>query len=224
VNGCYANRIKRLFDFSIASLLLVIISPIIVLIIVSIKIDSHGAAFFTQERIGMRGRPFRVVKFRSMLRFEDSNRPDGTLMDNYERVTRVGGILRRTSFDEVPQLFNVIKGEMSLVGPRPTLPYQVEKYSPSQLRRLDVRPGLTGLAQVSGRNRLNWSEKIQYDLEYVDRVGLATDFRILLRTARAVVSADGLEFRNSDSISDHTDGWLKDVGGDRPTAGCEEAD
>jgi lipopolysaccharide/colanic/teichoic acid biosynthesis glycosyltransferase len=158
----------------------------------AVRLTSTGPVFFRQERIGRDGRPFRVWKFRTMVAGDNPVFPDAS------RITRVGAVLRRLSLDELPQLINVAVGDMSVVGPRPTLPYQVERYDDRQRRRLAVRPGLTGLAQVNGRNALTWAERIEWDVRYVETQGPLVDLRIIARTARAVLSGEGVEGHPSD--------------------------
>lgn len=153
----------------------------------AVGLTSPGGVFFRQERIGMGGRPFRVWKFRTMVAGDNPIFPDAS------RITPVGRFLRRFSLDELPQLINVATGEMSIVGPRPTLAYQVERYDSHQRRRLSVRPGLTGLAQVSGRNALTWTERIDLDVRYVEEQSVLTDLRILARTLVAILSGEGIE-------------------------------
>ncbi len=153
----------------------------------SVKLTSRGPVFFGQERVGMGGVPFRVWKFRTMVDDDNPIFPDAT------RITRVGAVLRRFSLDELPQLINVAAGDMSIVGPRPTLAYQVERYDEHQRRRLAVRPGLTGLAQVSGRNSLAWSDRIDFDVTYVETQSALTDLRLILRTVTTIVTGDGVE-------------------------------
>jgi lipopolysaccharide/colanic/teichoic acid biosynthesis glycosyltransferase len=148
--------------------------------------------FFRQERVGMRGTTFRVWKFRTMVDGDNPIFPDAT------RITTAGKVLRRLSLDELPQLLNVATGEMSVVGPRPTLPYQVERYDDHQRLRLAVRPGLTGLAQISGRNSLPWSERIDFDVTYVETQSVREDLRILARTAWTLLSGDGIEGHPTD--------------------------
>jgi lipopolysaccharide/colanic/teichoic acid biosynthesis glycosyltransferase len=152
-----------------------------------VRVDSRGPALFRQLRVGRGGAPFVVLKFRTMIHVADDNpvHPDA------ERITRAGRILRRLSLDELPQLVNVLRGEMSIVGPRPTLPYQVERYDERQRQRLSVRPGLTGLAQLRGRNAITWARRIEYDLEYVEARSFALDVRIILMTLPALLSGRG---------------------------------
>ncbi|GIU83794.1 MAG: hypothetical protein KatS3mg008_0569 [Acidimicrobiales bacterium] len=180
-------RGKRLLDL----LLLIVVSPVAIpmglLCALAVKLTSRGPVLFRQERVGMGGEVFEVLKFRTMVHSQNPLFPDP------DRITPVGRVLRRTSLDELPQLLNVARGEMSIVGPRPTLRYQVERYTPRQKRRLAVKPGITGLAQVSGRNSLTWSERIELDLEYVERQSLWLDLKILAKTLGAVVSGGGVE-------------------------------
>lgn len=154
---------------------------------IAVRLTSPGPVLFRQERIGLGGQPFTVLKFRTMYDGPNPIFPDAS------RITPVGRFLRRFSLDELPQLVNVARGEMSVVGPRPTLAYQVERYDEHQRRRLDVRPGLTGLAQVSGRNALTWAERIEFDVQYVERRSLRLDLSILARTARALLGGEGVE-------------------------------
>lgn len=193
---------KRLIDLSAATLLLIFFLPFFVLIAVLIKLDSRGSVFFYQKRVGKNGRIFTLLKFRSMIEgaeqmrseLEDLNEMSGPVfkISNDPRVTKIGKILRKYSLDELPQLFNILKGDMSLVGPRPPLPQEVEMYERKQRRRLSMRPGLTCTWQVSGRNDIpdfeSWAE---LDLEYVDNWSLLNDFKLLLKTIPAVLSASG---------------------------------
>jgi len=152
---------------------------------VAIKTTSRGPALFRQIRVGRSGVPFTVLKFRTML---DGDNP---IIPSSDRITAVGRVLRRTSLDELPQLVNVARGEMSVVGPRPTLSYQVERWTESQRHRLDARPGLTGLAQINGRNNLSWPERIEFDLRYVADQSLRCDLLIISRTATAMLTGEG---------------------------------
>ncbi|MBB1023684.1 sugar transferase [Dietzia sp. DQ12-76] len=197
---------KRAIDIAGATAGLLISSPITLAIAASVKAETRGPVFYRQQRVGRGGAPFGILKFRSMLTPADSRDIDGNLLENYARVTKVGRFLRRFSLDELPQLVNILVGEMSIVGPRPTLQYQVDRYSEVERRRLDVRPGLTGLAQVSGRNSLTWGEKIAKDLEYVDSISLLTDLRILVRTFAAVLDPDSTDFVAHDNFSSHNNG------------------
>ena len=159
---------------------------------VAVKVTSRGPVLFRQERIGWGGEPFQVVKFRSLVV------GDHSLLHSADAVTSAGRFLRRTSLDELPQLLNVARGEMSIVGPRPTVRSQVELYDERQAQRLSVRPGLTGLAQVSGRNSLRWAERIELDLEYVETQSVLVDLRLFARTGWTVISGDGVEGHPTD--------------------------
>jgi lipopolysaccharide/colanic/teichoic acid biosynthesis glycosyltransferase len=178
-------RGKRLLDLVVLAAAAIPATLLGVVCAVAVRLTSRGPVLFLQERVGMNGQPFVVWKFRTML---DGDNP---IIPSADRITAVGRFLRRTSLDELPQLVNVARGEMSVVGPRPTLAYQVERWTERQKHRLDVRPGLTGLAQVNGRNNLSWPERIAYDLEYVETQSLRTDFGILVRTATAMIGGEG---------------------------------
>jgi len=183
--GSKSYRGKRALDLAI---LLLAAPPALLIGIVcaiAIKTTSRGPALFRQVRVGRSGVPFTVLKFRTML---DGDNP---IIPSSDRITAVGRVLRRTSLDELPQLLNVARGEMSVVGPRPTLAYQVERWTESQRHRLDVRPGLTGLAQVNGRNDLSWPERIEFDLRYVADQSLRSDLSIIGRTATAMLTGEG---------------------------------
>ncbi|MET4003012.1 exopolysaccharide biosynthesis polyprenyl glycosylphosphotransferase [Arthrobacter sp. UYCu511] len=192
---------KRLFDMSLSGILLLFFAPLMALVAVFIKGDSRGPVFFKQDRVGVLGEPFRMYKFRSMgvdaearlPELQTDNDGSGLLfkLKSDPRVTRVGAILRRFSIDELPQLINVLNGEMSLVGPRPPLPAEVADYEDHVRRRLLVKPGLTGLWQVSGRSNLSWQDSVRLDLYYVENWSMTGDMVILIRTIRAVLQRDG---------------------------------
>lgn len=207
----YRKHLKRFIDVTVSGISLILLSPIFLIVIVLIKIDSKGPALFTQKRVGKEGKEFKIYKFRTMLTFEDSFYPDGSPIENYDRITKVGNILRKTSIDELPQLINILIGDMSIVGPRPTLSYQVEKYDDNQARRLKVNPGLTGLAQVSGRNSLSWEQKIQYDINYFDNITFIGDLNIILKTFIVVFKSEKIEFVAHDEISKHEGDVRDDV-------------
>lgn len=177
--------IKRGIDISASLLAITVLSPVYLLIALLIKLDTRGPALFSQKRLGKQARPFECHKFRTMLvGSPDLRNVDGSTFnsENDSRVTRVGRALRKTSLDELPQLFNVLKGEMSLVGPRPDQVDQVKLYTQRELLRLTVRPGLTGLAQINGRNSIPWEERKRLDLDYIERRSLSLDISLLLRT------------------------------------------
>lgn len=195
--------IKRLFDVcaSFALMLFLIVIPVLIVIPIAIRLTSKGPAVFTQERAGKDGKIFKIYKFRTMMIPEESFDADGNQLTPAQRITKVGRFLRKTSLDELMQIFNVLNGTMSVVGPRPTLPYQVENYTEEQKRRLLMRPGITGLAQVNGRNDLTWTEKIVYDVEYIENFSLWLDIKILFKTVSTVFKKDGIDFVKSDSIN-----------------------
>lgn len=194
--------LKRIIDVAGSLVGLTLLSPLFLIAAVLIKVDSPGPVFFRQERVGKDGRRFRIFKFRSMVDGAARLGSGIYVSEGDPRITRVGRFLRRASLDELPQLINVLRGEMSLVGPRPTLAYQVEKYTARQRRRLLVKPGLTGWAQVKGRNSLSWPEKIELDLYYIDRWSLWMDLYILLLTPLAVFRRDTVYRRGGpDEIS-----------------------
>ena len=184
------NAIKRLFDLTVAGLGLSLLSPLLLTLAWMIRHEDGGPIFYVHQRVGKDGVLFPFFKFRTMAVGSDKDGYEIAAGDG--RITRVGHFLRRWSIDEVPQLLNVLRGEMSLIGPRPTLAYQVEAYTPRQRGRLAVRPGLTGLAQVKGRNSLTWPERIELDLEYIENYSLALDLQILRATFGAVVNPDGI--------------------------------
>jgi lipopolysaccharide/colanic/teichoic acid biosynthesis glycosyltransferase len=176
------ERGKRVLDLAIAVPAAAVLSPLLGALAAAVKLESPGPVFFRQERIGRDGRPFQILKLRTLYDEPPSQPVDYLVSAGDARITRLGTFLRRWSLDELPQLWNIIRGEMSMVGPRPTLRYQVEQYTDSQRRRLEVAPGVTGWAQVHGRNRLSWPERIELDVWYVDHRSLGLDLRILLRT------------------------------------------
>lgn len=195
--------LKRTIDIvaAVVLLILMIVIPLLIVIPIAIKLTSKGPAIFTQERTGKNGKTFKIYKFRTMLIPEESLDENGEMMLPEQRITKVGRFLRKTSLDEITQVFNILNGTMSLVGPRPTLPYQVERYDQRQLKRLDMRPGVTGWAQVNGRNDLTWTEKIEYDLEYIEKFNIWFDIKILFRTVAVVLKMDGIAFTKNDSIN-----------------------
>ncbi len=197
------NRIlKDIFDKIIAFLMLVILIPLFLVIAVLIKIDSKGPVFFMQERVGKNGKIFKTFKFRTMVDGADKKTKGIYIDKKNPYVTRVGKILRRTGIDELPQLINVLKGDMSLVGPRPTLEYQVKKYNDFQKKRLLVKPGITGWALVNGRNKLTWEERIKLDVWYVEHWSFWLDIKILFKTLWVVAKGEGLYAeRKTDEIA-----------------------
>jgi lipopolysaccharide/colanic/teichoic acid biosynthesis glycosyltransferase len=183
---------KACLDYLGSWLGIILMSPVIYLVGALIRLDSRGPIIFKQERIGKDGQPFMSFKFRSMVDKATTIGLGLNVCMNDDRITRVGKFLRNTSLDELPQLFNVLKGEMSIVGPRPTLAYQVKAYNAEQRRRLQVKPGITGWAQINGRNAIPWEDRIKLDVWYVDNWSLGLDLRILGRTLRTVLKREGL--------------------------------
>lgn len=185
--------LKRGFDIITSFFLLVVLAIPLALIALAVKLDSQGPSLFVQERAGFQGKPFKILKFRTMI--EDAEKVGSKIFTSAvdPRVTRVGRFLRNTSLDELPQLINILRGEMSLVGPRPTLLYQVEKYTQTERRRLDMLPGVTGWAQVNGRKSLTWPEKIELDNWYVENWSLALDIKILFMTIFRVLAAKDID-------------------------------
>ena len=176
----YKNGIKRILDFTISLLVLLCLSPLIVIVTIWLHFSNKGAgAFFTQERPGKDAKIFRVVKFKSMT---DERNSEGELLPDAQRLTSIGKLIRKTSIDELPQLFNVLKGDMALIGPRPLLVKYLSLYSKEQMRRHEVRPGITGWAQVNGRNAITHTKKFEYDVWYVDHLSFALDVKIIFMT------------------------------------------
>jgi lipopolysaccharide/colanic/teichoic acid biosynthesis glycosyltransferase len=184
--------IRRALDIVVSAVALALSAPLLALAVLAIRLESRGPAIYRQRRAGLGGRPFDVYKLRTMVDGAE-NIGAGLAVDADDpRITRVGALLRRTSLDELPNFFNVLRGEMSLIGPRPTLPVQVEQYTARQRGRLAVKPGLTGWAQVNGRASLPWSERIELDLYYIEHRSLALDLRIIARTVAMVLGGEGL--------------------------------
>lgn len=181
---------KRALDIAIASAALVLLSPLIVVTAVVVRLRLGSPVIFKQRRPGLHGRPFTLYKFRSML---DETDDQGELIDEVDRTPPLGRRLRNTSLDELPELWNVLRGDMSLVGPRPLLMEYLERYAPEQMRRHEVRPGITGLAQVGGRNALTWEQKFELDIEYVEHHDLRMDLDVLVRTAKVVLFREGIQ-------------------------------
>ena len=195
--------LKRAFDIFAGSLLvlMLIIIPVFIVVPIIIRATSKGPAIFTQERRGKNEEIFKIYKYRTMRIPEESLNENGEMLEPKQRITKIGKFLRKTSIDELTQIFNVIKGDMSFVGPRPALPYQIERYTEEQKRRHAMRPGITGLAQVSGRNNLSWTEKIEYDIKYIDNFSVWLDIKILFKTLLVTLKSEGIEFTKQDVIT-----------------------
>lgn len=187
--GFMVNTMKRFLDFSIALVGLVALSPLLLILIVLIRVKLGSPIFFTQVRPGLNGKPFKMIKFRTMT---DARDAEGNLLPDGVRLTAFGRFLRSTSLDELPELWNVLKGEMSLVGPRPLLMEYLPRYTPEQARRHEARPGITGWAQVNGRNAISWEEKFKLDVWYVDNQSFWLDLKILFLTVKKVFVREGI--------------------------------
>jgi len=198
------HALSRALDLVLAAVALALTSPVLALAALAVRLESPGPIIFRQRRVGLHGRQFEMLKLRTMVVGAEHTGAGLAVDQGDARITRVGALLRRLSLDELPNLVNVLRGEMSVVGPRPTLPVQVETYTAHQRRRLEVRPGITGWAQVNGRASLPWPERIELDVWYVEHRSLALDVRILLRTVRLLLTGSGL--------------YRGDTGGWRPSA------
>ena len=184
---------KRLVDIVIATIALILFSPIFLLVAYKVRKNLGSPVLFYQERPGKDGELFKMIKFRSM---KDAVDKDGNLLPDDQRITPFGHKLRSTTLDEMPQLINVLKGDMSIVGPRPQMKDFLEHYTPEQMRRHEVKPGMTGLAQVSGRNNLSWDEKFELDIEYVETLSIMLDFQIMLKTIKVMAAKRGINAPN----------------------------
>ncbi|WP_233900131.1 sugar transferase [Tenacibaculum piscium] len=185
----YKNYIKRVFDFLIALVALVLLSPMFIIVLILLSIYNNGKPFFFQQRPGKKEKIFKVIKFKTM---NDKKDNEGNLLSDELRLTKVGNFVRKTSLDELPQLLNVLKGDMSLIGPRPLLIEYLPLYSKSQQRRHNVRPGITGLAQINGRNAISWKKKFEYDVKYVDNLSFISDVKIFFKTFLKVFKSEGI--------------------------------
>ena len=193
----YKYFFKRVLGFSLSLVALILLSPIFLVFIILGAIKMKGNPFFYQERPGKDEKIFKLIKFRSMTEEKDK---DGNYLPDKDRLTAYGKWLRSTSIDELPELLNIVKGDMAIVGPRPLLPEYLPLYNERQRRRHEVRPGLTGLAMANGRNSLTWKQKFDYDIEYVDNVSLWMDIKIILKTVKAVISKEGVTSAGSETV------------------------
>ncbi|WP_027126757.1 sugar transferase [Gelidibacter mesophilus] len=191
----YKKILKRLFDFLAAFFGLIIISPIFILLIILLFIVNNGKPFFYQTRTGKKGSLFTIIKFKTMNDKKDQN---GELLPALERVTKIGNFCRKFSLDELPQLLNIFKGDMSLIGPRPLLPQYLKYYNERQNKRHDVLPGITGWAQVNGRNTISWEQKFEYDVYYVEHLSFSLDLKIVLKTIDKVLNRK--DINNSETL------------------------
>lgn len=185
----YANGLKRVLDFLVASIALIFLSPLFLLLIILVRIKLGSPVFFIQIRPGLSEKPFKIYKFRSMVNHDQKNK---RILSDEQRLTRFGRLLRSLSMDELPELINVIRGDMSLVGPRPLLPDYLPYYSPQQRLRHNVRPGITGWAQINGRNTLSWKNKFELDIWYVKHCSFLLDCKIILFTLLKIIQREGI--------------------------------
>ena len=200
-SSIYINIVKQLADRVVALLVFLVLSPVFLGVVILLAFANSGKPFFFQRRPGRNGRIFKVVKFKTM---NDRKDKDGELLPDADRLTAVGSFIRKTSLDELPQMLNVIKGDMSIVGPRPLLVEYLPLYSDIQRQRHDVKPGITGWAQVNGRNTISWKQKFEYDVWYVRHISFALDFKILLLTVRNVLRSEGISSETSATMEKFT--------------------
>ncbi len=185
----YKHFFKRLFDFIIALLALILLLPIFIVVMIGLYVANQGKPFFFQARPGLNEKIFKIIKFKTM---NDKKDAKGNLLSDAERLTPIGAFVRKTSLDEIPQLINVLKGDMAIIGPRPLLPQYLPLYNETQKRRHKVRPGITGWAQVNGRNAISWTKKFELDVWYVDHVSFMTDLKVFFTTFKKVFKSEGI--------------------------------
>ena len=195
----YKNYLKRVMDFILSLLAIIVLSPVLLVVAVLVRTKLGSPVLFTQERPGKDEKIFKLYKFRTMTDEKDEH---GNLLSDEVRLTKFGKMLRSTSLDELPELFNILKGDMSIVGPRPLLVRYLPRYSAEQRRRHEVRPGLSGLAQVNGRNAISWEDKFKYDVEYVDNVTFLGDWKIIFQTVLNVLKRDGISSETSATMEE----------------------
>ena len=200
-SSIYVSIVKPVFDFVFALIVLTVFSPVILILIILLFIANNGKPFFFQLRPGRNEKIFKLIKFKTMNDKVDKN---GRLLPDSERLTTVGKFIRKTSLDELPQLVNVLLGDMSLIGPRPLLVEYLPLYNSKQKTRHNVKPGITGLAQVNGRNAINWQTKFDYDIEYVNNVSFSLDFKILFQTLQKVLKSEGISSDTSATMEKFT--------------------
>ena len=189
----YKQFIKPLLDFLVSLIGLILLSPLLIIFTILLSVVNKGKPFFFQKRPGKSGKNFRIVKFRTMT---DERDLKGNLLPDASRLTSIGQLVRKTSMDEIPQLINVVKGDMSIVGPRPLLPEYLRLYSEKQNKRHEVKPGITGWAQVNGRNAISWTQKFEYDVWYVENLSFGLDLKILFKTIKKVLVSEGINTQN----------------------------
>lgn len=198
--GIYPKYIKRLLDILLSSIVLLLFWWIYAILALIVRIKLGTPVLFTQDRPGKDGKIFKLYKFRSMSNARDN---EGNLLPDKDRLNKFGRLLRSTSLDELPELFNMLKGDMSLIGPRPLLVKYVEHYNQTEKRRHEVRPGLTGLAQISGRNAATWKERFQKDIQYVDHITFGLDMKIFFQTIKKIFIREGIEYTGTETIMDY---------------------
>lgn len=195
----YAKYFKRILDFMLSFFSIIVLSPMLLILTIVGAIAMGGNPFFTQERPGKNEKIFKLIKFRTMSNKKDK---DGNLLPDEKRLNAYGRVLRASSCDELPELLNILMGDMSIVGPRPLLVRYLDRYNAEQHRRHEVRPGLTGLAQANGRNALTWEDKFRYDVEYVDHLSFANDIKIILKTIKSVLERKGISSETSATMEE----------------------
>jgi undecaprenyl phosphate N,N'-diacetylbacillosamine 1-phosphate transferase len=203
LNRIYNNFLKRLMDFTLSFLALIVLSPVLIIISILVRINLGGPILFKQNRPGKNEKIYTIYKFRTMININNDN---GDALPDKDRLTKFGTFLRNTSLDEIPELINVLKGDMSLVGPRPQLVKDMIFMTKDQRKRHQVRPGLTGLAQIKGRNNLSWEDKLNYDIEYVNNIGLFNDLAIIFKTVFLVLKREGIKqegFETAEDLGDY---------------------
>lgn len=197
----YRKFVKPLFDRLAALTILIVALPVLIAFTIALAISNRGKVWFVQERPGLNGKIFKIIKFKTM---RDEVDPHGTLLPDEKRLTLIGSLIRKTSMDELPQLINVIKGDMSIIGPRPLLVEYLTLYNERQHKRHDVRPGITGWAQVNGRNAISWNRKFEFDVWYVDNISFWVDMKILFRTVIKVLKVEGISSKSSKTMEKFT--------------------
>ena len=209
-------KVKKAFDIVTTVVLLMVLSPLLCVVAFLVAVALGTPVFFSQQRPGWKGRPFRLIKFRTMT---DARDAEGSLLPDSERLTRFGRFLRAASLDELPELFNVLKGDMSLVGPRPLLMQYLDRYTPEQARRHEVKPGITGWAQVNGRNAISWEEKFALDIWYVDNCSLRLDIKVLWMTLAEILKRDGINQPGQATAEEFLGGGRRAEGGGQRSEG-----
>lgn len=201
VSSIYVSFFKRVIDLLVALIIFSVLSPVFILVVILLAFANSGKPFFFQKRPGKNEKTFKVIKFKTMNDRKDKN---GELLPDAQRLTGIGKFIRKTSLDELPQLLNVIKGDMSLIGPRPLLMEYLPLYNETQKKRHDVLPGITGWAQVNGRNAISWKQKFEYDVWYVNNISFALDFKIFFLTIRNIVKSEGISSETSATMEKFT--------------------